>query len=176
MIKQGVLEIFKSRIYDTVFLPENVRLGQARAFTIPYGQYAGRVLKQKTETNMQICGMLPAPEKFVIERLCCALRDGCGYIGTANRWWDGVIELETCGKRIIGGALRDFDDQKLLKRIHEERIPFDREMNYEDLATHGDMLLDQCQPFSCSIHFDHEVNVPMELVIALEGIHLVAVW
>ncbi len=66
MPKPGVLQLVYDCLFDTVFLPENIGANLTYLFVIPIGNYAGRRLKQPSDTNMVCSGMLPAPEKFLI--------------------------------------------------------------------------------------------------------------
>jgi len=108
-IKQGFLELVRSVVFDTLFVPENIVRGKSTLFVIPFGQYAGRTIKTLDHTSMLQCGMLDSPKKFLIRKLRIGFYDSAErFIPVSHRIWMGGFALETMGKPIIEGKLTDY--------------------------------------------------------------------
>jgi len=89
----GHLEILKGRIYDTLFLPENMPKNRAYMFAIPLGQYAGRRVKTWEHTNMFHPGSMAAPESFAIREVKCAFYQGGEFVNSDSGLYLGKLEL-----------------------------------------------------------------------------------
>ena len=177
MVQQGILKAQPGLIYDTLFMPENLSSGFARAFCIPLGQYAGRAIKQLEHTNMLCAGMLPSPEKFLLKKISCAFRDDCGYINPTNRPWKGSLFFDKLMQTIVPRQeLRRFADETLLIRMKEKP----KELDFDELVpprdSDGITVIDTQEYFSVGVFLDYPINVPLELIIALEGVHLIPVF
>lgn len=179
-IIQGALQPKQGLIYDTIFLPENLCQRTCTAFCIPVGQYAGRLIKQFEHTNMLMAAMLPSPEKFTVQKISIAIKDGYGFIGTENRWWDGEGKLQIYGESQIL-RLRELADKTLPQRIQywmSATEAFARNFPTIEPDQKIPVLanIDTQMYFHARFELDHDFNVPMELQIALEGVHWMAAF
>ena len=195
VMKQGVLEIVKDSIYDTLFIPENLVNGRGVLFCIPLGQYAGRIIKQYEHTNVLCAGMLPAPNKFLVQSIHCCILSGTMLIPTADRIWDATFTLESMMKAVLTCPLRDIADDDTMfliakepentddKGIHEQvelanaywRAHRFGETSDETVPEPNPLFFDTCQNFIGRIKFEHPINVPLSVVIALKGLSARAV-
>lgn len=192
MIKQGVMELVKTAVFDTLFVPENLCSGRALMFVIPYGHYAGREIKQFDHTSMLVSGAMECPNKFIALKLRLGFYDHSGFISTEERIWQGVFSFETLGKIVLSGKLTDYasegcwEEAKRLNhsvvegRLGGESIPDDdpaANLSKELLwGKSGDdnpriiAFLEQSQPFSMEVRLEHPGNFPVTFVASFEGI------
>jgi hypothetical protein len=168
-------KVMRNVLFDTIFIPENISSNRvALAFQIPMHSYAGRCLKSQQDTNMLCPGMMPAPEKFAVEKLSLALKDSAGWIDTVNRWWDGTISLEVNRAEQVSGLLRDFADRELLDAIKKPPREPDVPLAVEFAMDHCLALLETLEYFCVRLAFDRHISVPMEMVVGLTGLHVTA--
>lgn len=182
------LEIVRDAIFDTLFLPENLRAGKGILFCIPLGQYAGRQLKGYEHTSMYCAGMLDAPKKFLVQSIHCHLFDpDGGLIPLTDRVWDGSFALEISGKRVVERPLREMADANILRIIRNETRD-QKYYNVQELenplkdnsefyqAMHGKLertdrfFIEQCECFTGEAFFARSINVPLTAIFALNGI------
>lgn len=95
MSRVGHLEILRDRLYDTLFLPENMPNDKGYLFLNPLGQYAGRRIKQIEHTNMLQAGMMSSPEFFLIRKVKVAFYQGGEFVSPGSDLYDGDLQLIT---------------------------------------------------------------------------------
>lgn len=96
----GALEIVDYVLYDTVFLPPEGRAAdRCTAFVTPYGQSVwdpreGYRPKLKTDTNILMSGMLPAPQQMIVRNIDCYFVSRRGIVPATSRWYaETYLEL-----------------------------------------------------------------------------------
>jgi hypothetical protein len=188
---QGMLEIVKDVVFDTLFVPENLRGGKGHLFCIPLGQYAGRQIKQYEDTSMLMAGSLPSPHKFLVRSFHCYLFDpDGGLIALGDRAWDGTFALDISCKRVKECSLRDMADANISHIIRSETRDC-KHYNVQELETpttkkdvaefeaaiSGNLpqrkdlfLIETMEAFTGSATFDYPTIVPLKAVFAMNGI------
>ena len=196
MIKQGILEIVKTAVFDTLFIPENLSRGKGMLFVIPVGQYAGRTTKQFEDTSMLMAGCLPAPHKFLMRKITLGFyREGDVYIPTSHRIWMGAsFLLESCGKLLAQGKLVDYaseiclhEARRLNDCVYEGKKggewfnrgdspegdaaadEFEKEVKRESVWPENPWLIETLQPFLMRVEIPQPGNAPVTLCASLEG-------
>jgi hypothetical protein len=189
-MRQGILELVKSAVFDTLFVPENLHNGKGLMFTIPYGQYAGRSIKDYQHTSMQCAAMLPAPQKFLVQKIRLGFYGYHGFIPTSHRIWQGTFVLEASGLKIAAGTLLDYasegcwEEAQRLNQFVDGNSKKGGEPLPQDDATLALFqrviegrrdpsivtLLEQQQCFDLTVNIYEPGNAPVIFVASMEGI------
>jgi hypothetical protein len=173
----------RDTIFDTLFLPENFGSQLIlHAFAIPLGLYAGRRIKEASDTNMLMPGMLQSPDTFDVQGIGIAILDSEGHVPTKDERWDGVLTFQVNVNQGLSGPMRDFDDAFLLKTIRERNVPlrhrengkivYDRPLIELAAAKKEERIVEihQQEYFGCRLAFTKRDERPTQVVIGISGI------
>lgn len=172
-----MLKVEEGHLYDTISLSRH----QSHMFLSSVGQYDHSLAREKgiADTNIMIGGMMPAPEKFVVESIeAMLLRDGKIVPLTADRLWSAVT-IELClmmdskfgpvqifqiadARCILADALAADIPEKL------RAIDAVRRRLWEPIA------IDSLQPFVVKVNSE-EIDPSARLKISMRGKHFRAV-
>lgn len=122
----GYCYVEHSSLYDS----ERIRAGTTTLFRYPVGEVDRESYpmerKDYSRTNMQMSSMLPQPQRFLIKRIYCSLRDSSGQLayldGPASRLWDGMALRLFIGLRtFVEGPAASFAHPNIaIPRIHKK--------------------------------------------------------
>lgn len=161
-------KLLYDRLYDTLFLPENMPQNRAHLFAIPVGQYAGRKIKTFEHTNMVMPGCLPMPESFGIRQVKCAFYSNGEYIEPRP----GVLHLESCGSRVQTFNLSEISSDSCKSIICLRPVPYAK--GFKELADKATPIFKKLEAqyyFSCILEMDSASNDKLEFLAVLLGDH-----
>lgn len=188
-----LFELIESPLFDTLSIPLDFRSAdRASMFAVPYGApwndpaTGEHRIKDVTDTNMPMSGMLPAPTTFIVKAIRAALFNRRGELVpiTSKFYRAAVLELRIAQKHYWQGPLwRCADPITFFSAgpawppiweafTAEERKDLIRSLR---LGLGDGVLIDHQQPFSVDMKLDrvddwHRIDAPGSLVVLLEGI------
>jgi hypothetical protein len=179
----------RDTLFDTLFLPDNLgSQSNIHAFTIPLGQYAGRRVKDVSDTNMLMAGMLPPPETFDVQELSVVIADGKGSMQAwESEWWrEGILSFRVNTLVVVSGPLSQFANERLFETIRKQNVLLRRLENGKTLYNRPLIRIDaaRAEPriveihaqenFGCRVIFASPMLhtlMPVQMVIGISGIH-----
>jgi hypothetical protein len=176
--RTGHIEVLKGRIYDTLFLPDNMPNDKGYLFLLPLGQYAGRKIKQIEHTNMLQPGMI-FPESFSIRQLKCAFYQGGEFVSADSDLYEGDLQLMTVPDHLETRftPLSMYAAADCRSVIATPPSPYTNGWrDYEDKHHPVIMFLETHRAFHILLTLKNKPDVPTEFVCVLCGDHQVAVY
>jgi len=160
------VEILKSKLYDTLFLPENLVKGKGHLFAVPIGQYAGRKIKSWEHTNLLCAGAMDAPRSFVMRQVRCAFYQGGEFISPMA----GVLRFQQLGKSAKAFNLESITSEGCKSYICEpDWIPSRDYLKREDEDHPCICELKSQEWFGFELELERDPDIPTEFVLVLLG-------
>lgn len=163
---QGLMETVKDKLYDTLFLPENMPKLQAYAFALPLGQYAGRKMKTWEHTNLLCSGAMDAPRSFAIREVKCAFFQGGEYMHP----FPGALSLFISGNLVRSWKLESISAEDCRSVICSPAGPYAE--GFLELENRERPIITELESqvyFNFQLDLERKPDIPTEFVVVLVG-------